>query len=413
MPDIKPFAGVRYSNAEGLGRLVCPPYDIISPEEQANLYERDPHNAVRLELPLSKAPDESKEERYRRAASDFREWLEAGVLKKDDEESLYVYRQDFVTPSGKRSAVTGVIAALRLERFGTDSGVLPHERTMPGPIEDRLALMHACPVNISPIYGIYRGGGRLAPFFESLQHRPTAGRFSDGHGSLHRLWVISAPAEIDMLVSSNSDSPLVIADGHHRYETALAYHEERSGPGGHDSIMCFCVDADAGDLEVLPYNRAFTAQVSQDELQSALAARFSTKTFPAGEGFEALQASDADHPLLFVLPGSDLLVEVSADEVAARLGDRAQAWRSLDVVALHEVVLAEALPAGTDKVVFSHDPDEVLALVRSGDWTAGVVLRPLKAAEVIDVATSGERMPQKASYFWPKAITGLTFRELD
>jgi uncharacterized protein (DUF1015 family) len=413
MPDLRPFAGVRYTDTDRLGELVCPPYDVISPEEQAQLYDHSPHNAIRLELPLHQSPDESKEERYRRAATHFKKWLDEGVLEREETDALYVYRQDFVTPSGRRSSVTGVIGALRLERFGTDSGVLPHERTMPGPIEDRLALMRACPVNISPIYGIYRGRGELAPFLDSLQHRPTAGRFSDEHGSLHRFWVISAPAEIEMLVAAHGRGPLVIADGHHRYETALAYHQERAGPGRHDSIMCYCVDADAGDLEVLPYNRAFTTTTSEEELQSALAARFSAKTFPAGEGLEALRSSGADHPLLFVLRGSDLLVELSEDEVASRLGDRAPAWRALDVVALHEVVLAEALSQGTDKIVFSHDANEVVDLVRDGDWTAGVLLKPLRASEVIDVATSGERMPQKASYFWPKAITGLTFRELE
>jgi uncharacterized protein (DUF1015 family) len=412
MPQLQPFAGVRYTASDDLKDLVCPPYDVISPEEQAALYERHPHNAIRLELPRAGKPDELKERRYQRAATHFEEWLEAGVLQKESAATFYVYRQDFVTPSGKRSAVTGIIGALRLERFGTDSGVLPHERTMPGPIEDRLMLMRACPVNVSPIYGIYRGGGNLAPFLEALQNRPTAGRFSDEHGSLHRFWAIAAPAETRMLTAAVSGAPLVIADGHHRYETALAYHEERNGPGPHDSIMCFSVDADSGDLEVLPYNRAFVADRSPGEIESAIAARFSTKTFPPGEGNAGLDASDADHPLLFVFPKSELLVEVSGDEVAARLGERAQAWRSLDVVALHEVVLAEALPEGTTEISFSHDAREVVDLVRKENWTAGVLLKPLKAAEVIDVATSGERMPQKASYFWPKAVTGLTFREL-
>jgi uncharacterized protein (DUF1015 family) len=412
MPQLQPFAGVRYAASDQLKDLVCPPYDIISPEEQAALYERHLHNAIRLELPRAERRDEPKEQRYRRAAAHFDEWLQTGVLQREGGNAFYVYRQDFVTPSGKRSAVTGIIGALRLERFGTDSGVLPHERTMPGPIEDRLTLMRACPVNISPIYGIYRGGGELTPFLETLQNRPTTGRFSDDQGSLHRFWTITAPAETKMLATAVSGGPLVIADGHHRYETALAYHEERGGSGPHDSIMCFSVDADAGDLEVLPYNRAFVADRSPDDIDSALSARFSTKAFAPGEGNSGLAASDADHPLLFVFQENELLVEISSDEVAARLGDRAPAWRSLDVVALHEVVLAEALPEGTTKISFSHDSREVVERVRRDGWSAGVLLKPMKAAEVIDVATSGERMPQKASYFWPKAVTGLAFREL-
>jgi uncharacterized protein (DUF1015 family) len=412
MPQLAPFAGVRYSDSDKLKDLVCPPYDVISPEEQAALYARHPNNAIRLELPHAETPDEPKAERYKRAAADFGDWLDDGILAKESAPAFYVYRQDFVTPSGRRSSVTGTIGALRLERFGTDSGVLPHERTMPGPIEDRLTLMRSFPINVSPIYGIYRGSGELTPFFESLQHRPTSGRLSDAGGSLHRYWTITAPAEIDMLVSATASGPLVIADGHHRYETALAFHNEQPADGSHDSIMCFAVDAEGGDLEVLPYNRVFRSATSPEDIRSALAARFSTKSFPAGEGTSALTESAADHPLLFVFADDELLVEISADEVAAKLGDRAPAWRSLDVVALHEVVLAEALPEGPDEMVFTHDASEVAELVRKSGWTGGVVINPLKASEVIDVATSGERMPQKASYFWPKAVTGLVFREL-
>jgi uncharacterized protein (DUF1015 family) len=412
MPQLAPFVGVRYTDSDKLKDLVCPPYDVISPEEQAALYARHPNNAIRLELPIAEQPDEPKAARYERAAAHFRAWLDEGVLRKESDPAFYVYRQDFVTPSGRRSSATGVIGALRLERFGSDSGVLPHERTMPGPIEDRLTLMRSCPVNVSPIYGIYRGSGQLAPFFDSLQHRPTAGRFSDDAGSLHRYWTITAPAELDMLVSATARGPLVIADGHHRYETALAFHNEQPGRGAHDSIMCFVVDADGGDLEVLPYNRAFRSKTSPEDIRSAIAARFSTKSFSAGEGPPSLSNSSSDHPLIFVFSDEDVLVEVSADEVAARLGDRAPAWRSLDVVALHEVVLAEALPDGPEEIVFSHDYSDVVDLVRRQHWTAGVLLKPLKASEVIDVATSGERMPQKASYFWPKAVTGLVFREL-
>jgi len=413
MPDLKPFAGVRYTDAARLTDLVSPPYDVISPEEQAELYERHSNNAVRLELPKAETPHESREQTYKGAAARFREWLDSGVLAKDDSDSYYVYRQDFVTPAGKRTAVTGVIGALTLEPFGSDSGVLPHERTMPGPKKDRLTLMRALPVNVSPIYGIYRGGGELGAFLDSLQHRPTAGRLSDASGSLHRLWVISASAEVDMLRSAIGKAPLVIADGHHRYETALGYHEERGGgQGGHDSIMTFAVDADAGGLEVLPYNRALKTRVSPEEVRTALSDRFQTKTLAPGEGNDALQNSDADHPLLFVLPQDEVLVEVSDDEIVEHLGTAAPAWRALDVVALHEVVLPKAVREVAE-IVFSHDPAEVISLVREQGWSAGVLLKPLMAAEVIDVATSGERMPQKASYFWPKAVTGFVFRELD
>lgn len=413
MPELRPFEGIRYSASDDLKDLVCPPYDVISPEEQAHLYARHSHNAVRVELPFSEHPEEPKEERYKRANKHFREWLSDGTLVQDPAPRFYVYRQDFVTGSGERRSVTGVIGALHLEDFGENSGVLPHERTMPGPIEDRLTLLRACPVNISPIYGIYRGGGGLMPFLDSLQNRPTAGRLADEHDNLHRLWVVEAPAEIEMLSEALRAGPLVIADGHHRYETALAYYREQEGGGHHEGVMAFCVDADAGDLEVLPYHRAFLTDTPVDDLVTTLTESFETGVFEQGKGIEALHKSKSDHPLLFVFGGREVLVEVSDAEVRAVVGERASAWRDLDVVALHEVVFEKTFPEPPDQLIFSHDSDEVTDLVRRQGWTGGVLLKPLRAAEVIEVAKSGERMPQKASYFWPKAITGLVFRSLE
>ena len=296
-----------------------------------------------------------------------------------------------------------------LEEFGQDSGVLPHERTMPGPIEDRLALLRALEMNVSPIYGIFRGDGDLGGFYDSLENRPTQGRFQDEHGILHRLWVITAPAEVEMLAAAVGAGPLVIADGHHRYETALAYHRERADdPGGHDAIMCFCVDADGEDLVVLPYNRALKAEPGQD-LRGALEGAGAS---PIGADPEkALAGSRSDHPFVFVLPEDNYLVEVSDEEVVAAVGERAKAWRDLDVVALHEALLPKVAPKGVSELTFTKDPAEVTKLVGAG-WDAGVLLRALAAPQIVDVARSGERMPQKASYFWPKAITGLVFRSL-
>ena len=176
--------------------------------------------------------------------------------------------------------------------------------------------------------------------------------------------------------------------------------------------MAFCVDADAGDLEVLPYHRAFNADVTPDALETTLATNFSAERYEPGKGSAALESSKSDHPLLFVLADREILVEVSDDEVKGAVGDRAQAWRDLDIVALHEVVFARVLQQGPDDLLFSHDAGEIVDLVRAGSRSGGVLLKPMRAAEVIEVAKSGERMPQKASYFWPKAITGLVFRSL-
>ena len=408
MPELKPFNGIRYSSPAELKDLVCPPYDVISPDEQARLHERHPNNAVRLEL----ARSEGGSEKYRNAAAAFEDWIAQGILVSDEPESLYVYRQDFMSPDGSRHRVAGVLGALELEPFGSNSGVLPHEKTMAGPKEDRLALMRALRVNVSPIYAIYRGGGGLAPFLDALENRPPAARVSDDSQVLHRLWVITAPAEIEMLSAAVRPGPLVIADGHHRYETALAYHDELAGePGDHGTIMCFCVDADAEGLVVLPYNRAIRTSVDARELAQRLKTRYAARSIDATPPETALQSSTADHPIVFVTENESFLVEISDADVMAAVGDRHPAWRALDVVALHQAILPQLLPEGIDELSFSKDPGAIRKLVSEG-WSAGALLRAVSAAEIVDVAGSGERMPQKASYFWPKALTGLVFHSL-
>lgn len=412
MPDLRPFFGIRYASADDMGDVVCPPYDIISAEEQSVLLDRHPNNAVRIELAKSASlddPEHDHNDRYERAAAAFRDWMKEGILETEASPSLYVYRQDFTTPEGTRGRVTGIIGALGLEEFGDRSGILPHERTMEGPKKDRMALLEALGANVSPIYGIYRGAGGLGPFFDSLENRPPFARFADDERILHRLWIISAPAEIEMLAAAVADGPLVIADGHHRYESALAYHRaHQDEPGEHDSILCLCVDADAEDLVVLPYNRVLRGV--GDGLARRLldmgATPIEDRAIPA-----CLASRGAPHRFVFVLPTERLLIEISEGEVVDAVGDAARAWRTLDVVALHEALLPRLVPDAGVELGFTKDPDEVRRLVADG-WDAGILLRPLSAAQIVDVARSGERMPQKASYFWPKALTGLVFHSL-
>jgi len=408
MPELKPFKGIRYSSSADLKDLTCPPYDVISPDEQTRLHERHANNAVRLEL----ARPESGAEKYRNVAETYRRWLDEGILQEESTPALYVYRQDFEGPDGGRRRVMGVLGALELEAFGDSSGVLPHERTMAGPKEDRLALLRSIPLNVSPIYAIYRGAGALEPFLESLEHRPTEARFADEGGILHRLWVITAPAELEMLRDAIRPGPLVIADGHHRYETALAFHEEQTDEeGDHGSILCLCVDADSEGLVVLPYNRAARSSVSGDEIAERLRVGFDARPVE-GSHEEALGSSTADHPLVLITSAGEFLVEITDEQVVEAVGDRHPAWRALDVVALHELVLSRLFPDGDIELTFSKDDAYIQKLVAEG-WSLGVLLRAISAAAIVDVAGSGERMPQKASYFWPKAVTGLVFHPLN
>lgn len=402
MPQVRPFPGIRYTSSD-LADLICPPYDVISKDEQDFLYERSPHNAVRLELARA---DGDGPNRYSNVAETFTEWLDGDVMKADDAPSMYVYRQDFTAPDGTRRRVAGVIGALKLEPFG--DGILPHERTMPGPKADRLALMRALPVNISSLYAIYRGGGGLSPFIDALENRPPDARVAQAD-VLHRLWVIDAPAEVEMFVDALAPGPLVIADGHHRYETALAFHAAQPTPGPHDSVMCFCVDADAEGLVVLPYHRILTG-ADPRSLEAKLRERWGADD--VGEDpTEWLEGSEATHAFCFLLGDTVLGIEMEEGDVDAALGDRATAWKALAVVVLHEVLLPEVLDLADVEFRFTRAKDEAERAVE-GEAAVGILMRAVEATEVVDVAASGERMPQKASYFWPKVITGLVFRSL-
>ncbi|HEX2241326.1 MAG TPA: DUF1015 domain-containing protein [Actinomycetota bacterium] len=405
MPEVLPFRGVRYADGDALSELVCPPYDVISPTQQEDLHQRHPHNAVRLEL--AKAGGATG---YAAARSAFDDWLQDGVLQRDSEPSFYLYRQDFVTPDGDRKRVAGVIGALTLEPLGS-AGVLPHERTMPGPKKDRLALLQALPVNVSPIYAIYRGAGGLRSLIDSFAERPPEGALVEA-GIRHRLWRTEAGAELSAIRERLASGPLVIADGHHRYETAWEFAAADPSDEARGSIMSFLVDVDTEEVVVLPYHRLVTFAGGWPALKRALEADFPCSPTDRDKLASGVQASSADHALGFVGPDEALLVELGDADVVEHLGDRAPAWRALDVVALHEVIFPTISSGGPEDIAFTRSDEEVLEQVAAGRWSAGVLMRPVAPAEVVDVASSGERMPQKASYFWPKALTGLVFHEL-
>jgi uncharacterized protein (DUF1015 family) len=204
----------------------------------------------------------------------------------------------------------------------------------------------------------------------------------------------------------------VIADGHHRYETALAFQQQHPELAHAGTIMCFCVDADAEDLVVLPYHRLLKARDRVKDVKRRASERYGARSIANDEAMAAVEASSADHAFAVLLGPESLLVELSDDDVARQLEGRAEAWRRLSVVVLHEVVLPHLFSEGVVEIAFARDAAEVQGSIANADWTAGVLLKAVAPSQIVDVAASGERMPQKASYFWPKAITGLVFHSL-
>jgi uncharacterized protein (DUF1015 family) len=440
-----------------LSAVLCPPYDVIDPAERVRLLERDPHNAVRIELPAdlgAAGPDD-----YRSAARTVAEWRTDGVLRKDREPALTLHRMTWIGPDGTAAQATGVLARLRLEPFGPESGVLPHERTLAGPKEDRYALMKATGLNTSPIVLLGDGAGSNGAGASSTasrvaaltERRPDASGESDG--VRHDLWVVptldrgrdadgertdDVPAppggedEGGALLAALAAAPLTIADGHHRYETALRYREDRgrvraceSDPAW-DYVLALIYPA-GGSPPALPTHRVLLDGPMGEALLDALRDLVTVERLSGGDELLARMADGAPVPpsasgsgRIGVLTGSTAAIlharpEAIERRLAPELGD---ACRGLDVNALSVVIeTVWASDAGSlasaGRLGYVKDPREAVGRVNRGEATTTFLLDPIPAAVISRVAHAGDVMPQKSTYFHPKAPTGLLFSPME
>lgn len=447
MADVRPVPGIRYAPEIDLAAVVTPPYDVISPEAQARYYERAPESIIRLELGRDEPGDDELANRYTRAATTFASWRLQGILRQDAP-ALYLYEQRFHALGGERRRLS-LLARVRVEPW--EAGVvLPHEHTLSKPKSDRLKLTRATAATLSPIMALYDDPrGALAKALAGpLQGTPEVA-FTDEVGEEHRLWVIRDAALIERVATFFRDRQLYIADGHHRYETALAYREElrearRELPledAANFTLMALSAIEDPG-LLVLPTHRIVrgVARERLPEFTHDLADLFESEPVLV-DGLETLDgldiaqvtaalshASEGGARTAFALlapEGARILRLTDAgraamDERAGAHARASEAWRALDVAVLHELVLAhglsideEAVRAG-ERVSYTRDPQEALDAVRSGANGAQLafLLNPTPPAAIRDVARAGDRMPQKSTYFYPKLITGLLINPL-
>lgn len=447
MADVRPVPGIRYAPEIDLAAVVTPPYDVISPEAQARYYERAPESIIRLELGRDEPGDDELANRYTRAATTFASWRLQGILRQDAP-ALYLYEQRFHALGGERRRLS-LLARVRVEPW--EAGVvLPHEHTLSKPKSDRLKLTRATAATLSPIMALYDDPrGALAKALAGpLQGTPEVA-FTDEVGEEHRLWVIRDAALIERVATFFRDRQLYIADGHHRYETALAYREElrearRELPledAANFTLMALSAIEDPG-LLVLPTHRIVrgVARERLPEFTHDLADLFESEPVLVDgletlDGLEIAQvtaalshASEGGARTAFALlapEGARILRLTDAgraamDERAGAHARASEAWRALDVAVLHELVLAhglsideEAVRAG-ERVSYTRDPQEALDAVRSGANGAQLafLLNPTPPAAIRDVARAGDRMPQKSTYFYPKLITGLLINPL-
>lgn len=398
MARFAPFPGVLYATGDGaIDAVVAPPYDVIGEVERTALEAKSAHNAVRIELPR----DEGARSRYQVAADLFTRWKSEGVLVGDTDEAFYVYRMDFRDESGAARATSGVIGALELQEPGTGE-IFPHERTTPKDKADRLDILRATMVNLSPIWALSTAAG-LASACE--QSGPPDLHATDAEGVRHSLWRVARGADVDVISAAVSSAPVIIADGHHRFEVANAYRAEQraangDGAAGYDAIMAFVVELSEDQLCVEAIHRLLVSVPQGQPLVQHLDPWFEpTATGPADASLSARM--DAAGALGLVTRDGTWLLRPRPETMA-------HAEHDLDSSRL-DVALGGL--GGVD-VKYQHGVDQVVDAVTKGDADAAILLRPATVAQIAAIAHGGERMPPKTTFFYPKLRTGMVFREV-
>jgi uncharacterized protein (DUF1015 family) len=417
MADVEPLRALRYDleRTGGLQNVVAPPYDVIDAAQRAELEAKSPYNVVRIDLPTGESP-------YENAARQLSEWRQDGVIVQDDQPAIYALEQQYTGPDGKPRTRRGFLARVRVEEYGPGR-IRPHERTHPGPREDRLRLTRATKANLSPIFSLFDDpdGAATSPLRDAMTGEPY-GEATDEDGTVNRVWRIADPSTIATIANALKSTELLIADGHHRYETARVYADEIGGEGPQRYVLMDLVSLEDPGLTVFPTHRLLrNLRPDQHEtLANAIRHDFDLQRLestaelapPPGDRI-TLGYIDAHLRQPFRLTLKDQAI---AD---AALGDHAEPYRRLDTAVLEALILKGALGM-TDEDIdhleglgYARDFDDALELVQSGEYDVAFFVAPTPIERVREVAAAGESMPPKSTYFFPKVPTGLVFNPLD
>lgn len=408
VPLFQPFRGLRYRGLTDVTAVAAPPYDVIHGDERDHLAARDPHNAVQLILPIASAHGDG----YATAAALLDAWRADATLAPDATPAFYGYRMTFTDPHGARRVTHGIVGALGLPPGGPGTGdILPHERTISKHRSDRLNLLEATRTNLDPIWGLTPapGFGKLAG-----EPGPDCQRAVDDAGVEHEAWAITAPDQVEAIAEAVASAPLVLADGHHRFETACAYRSARAEAGaahpGDDAIMALVVELAEDELWVAPIHRLVHGA---PHARLRLAAAFAVE--PLGPATPDSVAELEDRmaeagALGLVDPEGVALLHARPEVVDAELEVEPPEARGTDAAVFETAVLPRLAGA---RLEFRHDASVLAAAVARGDADAVVLLRPVSVAQIRTASYAGVRMPQKTTFFAPKPRTGLVFRALD
>jgi uncharacterized protein (DUF1015 family) len=417
MAEVLPLRALHYNLAAvaSLADVIAPPYDVIDREQRKRLLARSPFNVVEIDLPEGPGSADP----YEHAGETLEEWTLAGILAADREDALWALEQDYTGPDGARWRRRGILCRVRVTDYGAGR-VRPHERTHPGPKEDRLRLTRATRHNLSPIFSLYSGDawGHIEP--ATAVEEPWA-EASDDDGTLQRVWRVADAAVAQAVAAELAGAELLIADGHHRYETARIYADEVGGDGPHRYTLMSLTSLEDPGLTVFGYHRILTdlaAPERQERLGAIAREHFDVEEVPlerldpAGEdGIGVFGYADARLERGFRLRLRD------SRAVAAALPDRSEAYRRLDAAILEALLLRGALDMSDEDieakrgVAYAASADDAIAALRSGAHAA-FLLRPTPIEQVREVVAAGETMPPKSTYFFPKLPTGIVFNPL-
>jgi uncharacterized protein (DUF1015 family) len=444
MGTLSGFRAWRYDQgtAGDLGRLIAPPYDVISPELQAELYARSPYNVVRVDFGMTTPADTDTDNRYTRAAQALEAWKRSGVLVRETEPSVTFVEETFHGPDGRERTRRGFLALVKLHPF-EDGVVFPHEFTLSGPKEDRFQLMKATGMSLSPVFLLYDlpGDDITAAWASGLGTPSPQATGGDAMGNITRVWPTSDPALLDLIGGVLGARPLIIADGHHRYETALRYREYRRATDGGDAgdasgvpafeyaLAYFSNMADPG-LAIYGTHRLLSGLPAEKvtALPATLADMFAVELLStdaeAAPGAIAAYLDAHTEGGAFGLCGPGLegvygITLTKPEAVRAAVPTHSAAYQGLDVVILHSLIFESLLgmtsedAAAQKNITYFKDPNEAFDRLRAGDFQAGFFLNPTRFDQIREVALGGERMPQKSTFFYPKLPNGLVFHDLD
>lgn len=417
MAKIKPFSALKYSaGSDSIKSLVCPPYDIISDSERQELLNKNPHNLIRLELPRG-------ENAYEDAARTLKTWLNEGVMKEDAQEGIYIYEEKFEA-YGKKYSLKGFISLVFLHDF-CENVVLPHEETLSKAKQDRFNLMQSTGVSFSQIYSLYMDEDRaVSSYIDKLSLKEPDISFKTEDNIEHNLWCVYDKEAISFLSDKMADKKLYIADGHHRYETALnfrnTYSKDRCDEGERlNYCMMMLVNMENDGLVVFPTHRIvhslqnFDKEVVLEECKK----HFEIESIDEDKITSALSDAEKNSKKAFVLCLGEadfkLLILKNEKVMSEILAEKSVAYRNLDVSVLHSLVLERLFKIDKENMAnqknlrYTRDISEAIDAVKSGEANCSFLINPTKVTEIRDVALANEKMPQKSTYFYPKIITGL------